>query len=347
MRCLAIADALAAAGAACRFVCRAHAGHMADRVGSAGHAVHLQPIAPCREEREGYAGWIGGTEAEDARLTAAAAHGAHVLVVDHYGLGAGFESALRGSVGRIAAIEDLPDRPHACDLLLDYNLDARAGIYHRRVPGHAVLLLGGDHAPLRPAFATARQAAIARRRMVGAPSRALVAMGGFDPDDITSLALEACAALPRLRRIDVVLGPGAPHRDAVRHRIEVLGDRARLHVDVPRMEHLMAEADLAIGGGGVTAFERAAMGLPSVIVVLAENQERIARSFATLGLAVVVDQSSARSSAALAEAVASVAFNRAAFRDMICANARALDGRGLERIVPALLALAKGRAHGD
>ncbi|MNL13123.1 UDP-N-acetylglucosamine transferase [compost metagenome] len=167
-------------------------------------------------------------------------------------------------------IDDLANRPHDCDVLLDQNLCAGMETrYEGLVPEACLQLIGPRYALLRPEFRRARSGLSPRDGQV---RRMLIFFGGVDATNETTKALEALEqlALPNLA-IDVVVGASNPHQDVIRVRCE-RAPRTSLHVAVPHMAELMSRADLAIGAGGTTTWERCYLGLPTLILTLADNQ---------------------------------------------------------------------------
>jgi UDP-2,4-diacetamido-2,4,6-trideoxy-beta-L-altropyranose hydrolase len=288
MRCLALADALRARGAQCRFVCRAHPGHLGERIEAAGHALHLLEVAPAVAPVAfpPHAGWLGARWEDDAQATAAALDGwdPDWLVVDHYALDARWESQVAGATTRVLAIDDLADRAHACAILLDQGTPDARFDYGPWLPAGCRRLLGPGFALLRPEFARDRARVLARRAH-GALRHVLVAMGGVDLPGSTSDVLDALDgdALPAGIRASVVLGAQAPALAAVVERAATLRFPCAVLTGVADMAALMDTADLAIGAGGMTALERCARGLPTIVVPIADNQRRGARALAEAG----------------------------------------------------------------
>ncbi|RME63691.1 MAG: UDP-2,4-diacetamido-2,4,6-trideoxy-beta-L-altropyranose hydrolase, partial [Alphaproteobacteria bacterium] len=151
-RCLTLAAALRDAGGDALFLCRAHDGHLNAKIEEAGFPVLSLPKRNDTDDDLAHSHWLGATQADDAKASIAALAGHRIdwLVVDHYGLDARWESALRRHAHRILAIDDLADRSHDCDLLLDQNffLDA-ASRYDGLLPDHCRPLLGPRYAVLR------------------------------------------------------------------------------------------------------------------------------------------------------------------------------------------------------
>ena len=279
MRCMTLAGALRQRGADCVFVSRRHPGHLVDFVGRAGYRVLELPapqVDPASEsgERSDH----GRDWALDAAETTAAL-GEEVLdwlVVDHYGLDMRWEDALRPRLRRLMVIDDLANRPHSCELLLDQNLvEGLESRYAGKVPAHCALLLGPAHALLRPEFGQLRADSLARRR-TGSLERLLVFMGGSDADDDTARMLRGVAKVRRpWAGIDVIVGGGYQHLAGLQALVAELPG-ARLHVQTPDMARLMAAADLAITAGGSVTWEKCALGLPSIVVIQSDDQFPIA-----------------------------------------------------------------------
>jgi len=190
-------------------------------------------------------------------------------------------------------IDDLADRPHDCDLLLDQSLGREAADYAGLLPPAATPLIGPGYALLRPEFARLRAASLARRERP-VLRKLLVTMGGVDKDNATGRVLDALASctLPDAVEITVVMGPQAPWLSEVRAQAAAMPVPTKVLVGVRDMAALMAESDLAIGGGGMTSIERCVLGLPTIIVIQAENQIRQAKDLERAGAAVIYDRHS-------------------------------------------------------
>jgi UDP-2,4-diacetamido-2,4,6-trideoxy-beta-L-altropyranose hydrolase len=285
IRCRTLARELQSRGAEVLFLCRRQAGDLIVLLEQEFRvlALPVQPLALCEglHGRELYGAWLGCSQIHDARdcLTALASAGvssADWLVVDHYGLDASWEAQLLNALAgdkvtpKLLAIDDLADRPHKADLLLDQNFfgavtDQR---YQGLVPSHCRQLLGPHYALLGSEYAQLHPLVPVRTEL----RRVLVFFGGVDPDNLTGRTLEALMD-PALAHIavDVVLGRQSPHRQAV---ADLVAQRpfTTLHGPLPSLAGLIARADLAIGAGGATTWERACLKLPSLVVAIAENQ---------------------------------------------------------------------------
>lgn len=292
MRCLTLGDALAARGATCQFICRAHEGNLIDFIRSKGYVVHALPMTHLTPE-EGpvqkdaspsalaHGLWLGATQAQDATACAPilAAQRPDWLIVDHYALDAHWERALAPHCRQLMVIDDLADRPHACQILLDQTFGRDPADYRPWVPADCRLLCGSQYALLRPEFAALRHYSLQRRAQQPALRELLITMGGVDKDNATAHVLQALRTcpLPADCRITVVMGATAPWLDKVRTQAQDMPWPTRVLVGVSDMAQLMADSDLAIGAAGATSWERCCLGLPTAMMVLAENQRNAAR----------------------------------------------------------------------
>lgn len=286
MRCLALANALQQRGVRTCFFSRHMPDNLLHLIIQQGHVFQrlsaLDDGAPCGERL--HSSWLEVSQETDARECVGALYGKHWnwLVVDHYALDARWEGALRQIVHKILVIDDLADRQHDCDLLLDQNLylDMSAR-YVGRVPERCQLLLGPRFALLRDEFRQLRESVAPRQ---GAVKRVMVFFGGVDAHNFTGKALDALVSMEATKglHVDVVLG--AQH--AFRETIEALCLRQGYycHVQTGRMAELMAASDLALGAGGTTTWERCCLGLPTIAVSTADNQSVQLADAATNGL---------------------------------------------------------------
>jgi len=287
MRCLTLAEALRERGASCRFVCRDHPGNLIELIRQRGFVVHALPHDPNWKTGEiapPHAAWLGADWRTDAEQTKVGAGdtAADWLIVDHYALDARWERQLRPTCRKLMVIDDLADRTHDCDLLLDQNLLANLDHrYDERVPLSCGKMLGSEYALLQPQYAVLRRHTPPRQ---GTIQRVLVSFGGTDAENLTGRAIAAFLASPRENvTLDVVINPSAPHASTIRQQVKEHA-QISLHEGLPTLASLMAEADLAIGACGITTWERCCLGLPCLVVTLAENQKPIAAELDRRGL---------------------------------------------------------------
>lgn len=331
VRCQTLADALALRGAQVRFVCRHLTEGAAGRLQAAGHTVTRIDGAG---EPDGlpHVDWLNGAQAEDAARTRAALAGfaPDWLIIDHYALDVRWERVLRERVRRIMVIDDLADRDHECDLLLDQNLYADMAVrYAQRVPAAARRLLGPRYALLRPEFTAAHG-----RRRDGGVRRVLVFFGGVDAANQTGRVI---ALLPRVLSaqvvVDVVIGAAHPHRADIEAACTQAGYCC--HVQTARMAELMAAADLAIGAGGTAVWERACAGLPALVWPVADNQHEQVATAADAGVLHAPLQAG-HDDEALLRQIAALCESPHLLRSLSVAGAATVDGAGAARVCRAL-----------
>jgi UDP-2,4-diacetamido-2,4,6-trideoxy-beta-L-altropyranose hydrolase len=274
MRCAALGTRLTGKGARVHFVCAALPENL--RAWLHGNSFGLSVI-----DGVDTSGWRADLAAT-ARI-AARIGPVDLLVVDHYRLAREWETGLRGQVRRILAIDDLADRAHDCDLLLDQNLHDHADTrYAHLLPAKAMQFLGPQYALLRTEF----DAPDLVRARDGNIKRLLVFFGGTDPGNQTAKVIAALRNIgDRAPASTLVLGPAHPDRESIHACVAGLQNVTVLDT-TDRMSQLMAEADLAIGTCGIAAWERCALGLPSLVAVTAENQREDADILHRIGAVV-------------------------------------------------------------
>lgn len=275
MRCRSLAGELRRREVDVLFVCRELPGSLIPLLRNDGYAVVVLPAVPdylSQKNHSGYASWLGVSQQTDAGETLAALqdYPADWLIVDHYGLDHEWESALRPCAKQVLAIDDLA-RTHDCDALLDQNwFGAQTGQrYAGRVDQHCSQFLGPRYALLHQAFAQLRRGMPGRECRL---RRVLVFFGGVDSRNLTTQALQALKA-PSLRdlEVDVVVGSANPHfRDI--EQLVASRPGSVLHRGLPHLADLMARADVMLGAGGTTTWERCCLGLPAIVVAAADNQ---------------------------------------------------------------------------
>ncbi len=347
MRCLTLADALKGHGARCHFISREHRGHLLDIISAQGYTVHpVRPGAPDKWELPLYgtvplhAKWLACDWRDDAADTQAILKSIRPdwLIVDHYALDVQWERAVRGDSRGVMVIDDLADREHDCDLLLDPTLGRSDKDYQDLVPNGCTNLIGADYALLRPEFSKLREYSLRRRDSARHFQNILVTMGGVDFQNVTGQVLEVLDAypLPVDCRITVVMGVRAPWLESVKKTCAAMRWPVEVRVNTPDMAQLMADADLVIGAAGSTSWERCCLGVPAIMLVLAANQKEAARRLEAAGAAIVI-KSIDRIGADLPSVLTKVVSQR----DMLTAmseSARQLtDGNGVPRVVTCMV----------
>jgi UDP-2,4-diacetamido-2,4,6-trideoxy-beta-L-altropyranose hydrolase len=334
MRCLTLADELRDTGAHVRFVSRHLPQYLEDIVRGRGHECVTLTGASRTAPGAGvpHAHWLGTSQEADAgeAIDALADRAWEWLVVDHYAIGAPWHRALRSRARRILVIDDVADREHDCDVLMDQNLypDMQTR-YSGKVPPACTLLLGPHYALLRPRFAGLHDATPLRQAGV---RRILVLLGGMDTQNHTEKVVRALASLAdRVFDVDVVIGRQHPAADTIHALCDRHGYRCLVQVD--DVASLMAAADLAIGASGSTSWERCCLSLPTLCLTHADNQVAIAEGLASAGAIVNLGDGGAMETTGIAQAVRDLLDDPATLLALSAAARRITDGRGTARVV--------------
>ncbi len=338
MRCLTLARALRSRGHECLFISRAHPGNLLAMIRAEGFAVYSLPSGSGADSDLAHSEWLGASQWEDAQACCAllAPWCPDWLVVDHYALDYRWERSARVANCRVMVLDDLADRRHDADLLIDQNLGRSLLDYTGLLPDHCEPLIGPRYALLRPEFAELRDIALTRRRK-GQLQHVLVALGGVDEHNHTSLVLQALddhCNLPATTRLTVVLGQTAPHLARVAEVAKRLRWPVSVFSGVRDMAQRMVDADLAIGAAGGTSWERCCLGLPTVLMVLAENQRAPALALANSGAALLVEPSSSLAHQ-LPSAMETMS-QATRLRQFSSAASSMVDGAGCRRIMEAM-----------
>lgn len=342
MRCLTLANVLRARGADTLFICRQIPVSLGTQLQRQKHrlvmlvraAQSVDQVHPVK-----HASWLGTSWRADAEetlgLITRLGQTPDWLVVDHYALDKRWERALRPVVGSILAIDDLADRDHDCEILVDQNPHAAPERrYSGKIAKSCRLLLGPRYALLRPEFAKARAEMTVRGEV---PQRILVFMGGIDATNTTRMVLLGIAALHRPDlAVDVVATASNSHVTALGAEFGGLSGLT-LSLDVQDMARRLALADIAIGAGGSAMLERACVGVPSLTIAIAENQEPGAEALGARGSALYLGRAADLDAMAVRDALSVMLRSRTLRRSLMERSAALVDGRGAERIAPLML----------
>jgi UDP-2,4-diacetamido-2,4,6-trideoxy-beta-L-altropyranose hydrolase len=224
--------------------------------------------------------WLKMSQHEDAMqmLEVLGSNKFEWLIVDHYAIDCRWESLLRGVANKIMVIDDLADRQHDCDVLLDQNyyhdMNDR---YVEKVPGHCRLLLGPTYALLRNEFREVRESV---KKRDGTITNVMVFFGGMDSMNTTGLVIKVLESINLPISVDVVIGSEHPDLYGIKNSCEI--NNFTCHIQTREMAKIMNEADLAISAGGSANWERCCLGLPSIIIATALNQVKLSRELADL-----------------------------------------------------------------
>jgi len=283
MRCLTLAKTLKGQDAEVVFICREHQGNLIKRIQDEGFTIYPLPLLNRLDQIENkanssslfHADWLGCAQQQDAEQCSPIIESIKPdwLIVDHYALDQTWHALLKTTYKKLMVIDDLADRQHLCNLLLDQTYGRKPVDYQHLVPEKCQMLLGSQYALLRSEFAEWRDYSL-KRRIQPEFKKLLITMGGVDSDNVTCQVLEAIrhVQFPQDIEITVVMGGTAPHLNEVKTQANTMPHKTQVMVNVNNMAERMANADLAIGAAGATTWERCCLGLPTIQMVIADNQ---------------------------------------------------------------------------
>ena len=283
MRCLTLANELKQQNHDIVFICRELTGNLILLI---KYPILVLPKNDNFQSDGLYLNWLGTTQEQDAEQTIKAIpKNTDLLIVDSYALDEIWHKQLRPYTKKIMVVDDLADRQFDCDVLLNQNLGTQIEDYKDKVPNDCELLLSCDYALLRPEFSNLREKALIKRKNTKEIKNILISMGG---SDITNKTYDILQDISDDLNIVVVLGSSSPHNKMI---ISYAKDKENIKVviDADNISGLMFDADLAIGAGGSTSWERCCLGLPTLLYVLAENQRKIAENLEQLDAVKIVD----------------------------------------------------------
>lgn len=274
MRCLTLAHRIKKEGGVVAFICRKAQGDCIPLIREQGFDVFELPTiqSPLWE----YTTEQWKLDAEQT-IDILRNHTVERLIIDHYSIDIKWEKLVRTFTKEIMVIDDLANRSHDCDVLLDQNfylnMDSR---YNDLVPTYTKLLLGPSFALLREEFIDAKSSI---KPFSGKIERLFIFFGGSDPTNETEKVLHAIRPLMIKYRLqaDIVVGNSNPNKNNIKQLCNAING-INFHCQINNIAELMAQADLAIGAGGSTSWERAFLQLPSIVIAVAENQIEIAKA---------------------------------------------------------------------
>lgn len=347
MRCLTLAEALKQKGAEVSFICREHSGNLISFIGGKGFNVFSlglpdKEIDNVQEQASQlfHSEWLGASQKKDSQQCREILEQIEPdwLIIDHYAIDQAWQTSLKDLYSKLMVIDDLADRLHKCDVLLDQTFGRVKEDYQSLVPAHCQLLLGSQYALLRPEFSQWREYSL-KRRVQPEFKSLLITMGGVDAENVTGQVLEVLKTcdLPDDLKIKVIMGSTAPNLRQVKEVAELMPYTTEVMMGVANMAELMTNADFAIGAAGATTWERCALGLPAIHVVLAENQKDIAFTLVKQGVAEAVEKNN------LQKDLPEILVSSLPKIGLLSKNAALIvDGHGCQQVAEALWELTHG-----
>jgi UDP-2,4-diacetamido-2,4,6-trideoxy-beta-L-altropyranose hydrolase len=272
-----------------------------------------------------------------------------LLIVDHYSLDYQWHKLIKyqhqnskkqAKSIKIMVIDDLANRKHDCDILLDQTLGRKTADYNKLVPNHCLLLLGADFIMLRDEFLQSRQLAESKRKQSSAVSNILITMGGTDPDNVTEKLLNWLIKFKQTNNkilVTVVINSASPFIKSLK-KISLVYDWITIVNNPKSMAKLMLTADIAIGSSGATAWERCCLGLPSLSIISAENQNFLSENLSKAGAIINLGHFTDLTYKNFVESLKRVINVTGSYQKMVAQSFACCDGLGVTKVVKALLA---------
>ena len=298
MRCLTLAEVLRQHGTESHFICSLHDGNLLQFIEEKNYKIHPLKVAETKHlghKSLDHKSWLGNDVRTDALLTLEVLTSLNAqvdwLIVDHYALDEAWEKMFRSVCKRIMVIDDLADRAHDCDILLDQTYLRSKTDYSDLLPKRNVCLLGAQFALLRPEFLKYREYSF-KRRINPKIEQLLVTLGGVDKANITGDVLNFLqfSNLRKSCRVVVVLGCNAPWVESIKKQAAQMEFEVKVLVNEKNMAKVMAESDFCIGAAGGTTWERCCLGLPTFLLQLADNQKKILEELSRTDSAVALNE---------------------------------------------------------
>ncbi|WP_332697658.1 UDP-2,4-diacetamido-2,4,6-trideoxy-beta-L-altropyranose hydrolase [Halalkalibacter lacteus] len=344
MRCLTLAEELRSKGADVKFICRNHKGNCHQYIKQKGFFVFSLPdpikITFKTDPNIKHSNWLGVNWETDVNQTKEIFNKygtSDWLIIDHYAIDENWEKEIRSFVKKIMVIDDLADRPHDCDLLLDQNLvENWKTRYISLVPNYCKTLLGSKYAVLRPEFRIFREKVKVKK---GHIHTIFISLGGTDPTNETAKAIKAIELLIQDNgslTVDVVIGGTNLQKEQIKELCSSIPNVNYL-LQVNNVASLMHKADIAIGAGGSTTWERCCLGLPSVVITVAENQRSLTKKVEELGGLIYLGEHTDVSAYDIYETLCRLFKEPETIRGMSERAMQLVDGKGIYRVMNMIL----------
>ena len=341
MRCLTLAEELKREGFACYFFCRDFKGSKLALIKERGYELCVLKENKEFKPNDLYEGWLGATSEEDAREVVAALASMKLtpdlVIVDHYGIDSRWEELVKKDNSKLLVIDDLANRPHSCDLLVDQTLDRDSKDYEAFVPSHCIIMSGSNFSLLRREFSDSVESSKSIRS--GSRNEMLVNMGGTDPKNITEVVLKnlASARLPDDINITVI----GISENRISEKVIKEFDKRNISLSFNEyaqgMVDFILEADIAIGAPGATSWERCCLGLPSITIQTADNQKSIAKALDKNGASVFVGSWESIDFDSLTRAVEKLLNDEGFYSSMVESCYKVCDGKGALKVVKNII----------
>jgi UDP-2,4-diacetamido-2,4,6-trideoxy-beta-L-altropyranose hydrolase len=343
MRCLTLAEALRKNSAEVMFICREHEGNMISFIESNGFNVCPLPnISDANiEVRNDHSLWLNTSLTQDASDTVNAIEGrltqlnktkADLVIVDHYAIDELWEAQIQELTSKLLVIDDLADRKHQCDILIDQTYLRSSKDYAAVVGKDTIVLTGSEYTILRDEFLNTRDTSLKRRRYP--LSKILVSMGGVDKDNMTlDILRQLETAVDQSTEVTVLLGNRNPWKSTIEQFLNNSTMNGHVLHSTNRVADLLANTDLVIGASGTSSWERCCLGVPTIMFVIASNQEFVAQQLQNSG-AVICATLHSEENYDLKPILSSLSAEK--ITELSTRSSKVLDGNGTSRILEYL-----------
>ena len=329
-RCINLANELRNNGGNIIFVSRNHKDNSNKLVVDNGFKLISLPYRDFNVSKNDCKTWVGASQKEDVKETLNALKNVRcdLIIIDHYGINKKWETEIKKSFRKIFVIDDLANREHNCDFLLDQNYRINSSNrYTKLVPKKCKLLLGPNFALLNEAFSQKNKV-----KKFNKDKRLFIFMGGSDRKDfIKTITNILDDRLFSNLQTDIVVGKSF-YDDMNRNLSVKTNSKIYFHPPQRHLADLMSKCDFAIGAGGVTNLERMCIGIPSIVISLAENQVEICKELSSLGLINYLGDLKTISLNVLKSSIVRMLENDAYLRKLSLKSQSIVDGYGAKRV---------------
>jgi UDP-2,4-diacetamido-2,4,6-trideoxy-beta-L-altropyranose hydrolase len=338
MRCLTLADNLSKNNSICHFICKDLDSNLIEIIKNKGYLVF--PIKPdpipinIKEPIEMYENWLGSSQSNDAYNSISYIKDIQPdwVIIDNYAIDTSWEKLVGPHCKNMLVIDDLANRNHVCDILVDQTFRQTKDHYAGKVNDKCLVLCGSKYSLLRPEFREWRLKT-KNKSLNKNFLNILVNLGGIDKGNVTSKVIDALneVKLPLKIKITIIMGPYAPHINLIKKKLKLLKHEVELQIGITNMAEVMSINDICIGAAGSTSWERCCLGLPSITLVIAENQKIISKNLEDSGITISLNINDIQSS--LESAIIKLINNWDLYRQ---SSLDIVDGLGAERVIKAM-----------
>ena len=340
MRCLALAEALDSLGNSCTFISRNLNGNINNLIKDKKFSlIELpNPKKDFKDNKEiKHSSWLETSWEHDAEETIEILKNMNydTLIVDHYALWLPWEKKIKDYIKKIFVIDDLGDREHLCDHILDHNLGTGEEKYTGLIPKNCKTMFGTKYALINQRFLTYRDYSANRKNL--SPSKSLlINFGGGDPKNYITKIIDAINIykLPADISIEIILGPINSKDINLDKAIKNIPNKIHLHKYKENMAEFLSNIDLVIGAAGSSSWERCCLGVPTIMFSLAYNQNEIGVALSKSGSSVLMTDDDIKNGKLISKV--KNLFSSDALEIMSEKALQLVDGKGIERVIREL-----------